>query len=79
MWVYYYAVKLDFIRLGKAVENAFVKSFNGRFRDRYLNTNIFNSLLDVQAKLELWLKDYNAIWPHSGVGNLSPAKFARVV
>ena len=29
-WAYYYGVKLDFIRPGKPVENAFVESFNGR-------------------------------------------------
>lgn len=77
VWAYYYDVKLDFIRPGKPVENAFVESFNGRLRDECLNTNIFNSLLDVQEKLESWLKDYNVIRPHSGIGNLPPAKFAE--
>ena len=76
-WAYYYGVKLDFIRPGKPVENAFVESFNGRLRDECLNTNIFNSLSDVQEKLESWLKDYNVTRPHSGIGNLSPAEFAE--
>jgi transposase InsO family protein len=43
-WAYYYGVKLNFIRLGKPIENAFVESFNGRLRDECLNLNIFNSL-----------------------------------
>jgi len=63
-WAYFYGVKLDFIRPGKPVENAFVESFNGRLRDECLNTNILNSLSDVQEKLESWLKGYNVIRPH---------------
>ena len=66
---YFYNVKLDFIRPGKPVENAFAESFNGRLRDECLNTNIFNSLSDVQEKLESWLEDYNVTRPHSGIGN----------
>jgi putative transposase len=76
-WAYFYGVKLDFIRPGKPIENAFVESFNGRLRDECLNTNIFNSLSDVQEKLESWLKDYNVARPHSAIGNLSPAEFAE--
>jgi len=30
-------VKLNFIRLGKPVENAYVESFNGKLRDECLN------------------------------------------
>jgi putative transposase len=32
-WAYQHGVKLDFIRPGKPVENAFIESFNGRLRD----------------------------------------------
>jgi putative transposase len=32
-WAYKRGVQLDFIRLGKPVENAFIESFNGRLRD----------------------------------------------
>lgn len=76
-WAYFHGVKLDFIRPGKPVENAFVESFNGRFRDECLNTNIFSSLGDVQEKVEVWLNDYNVVRPHSAIGNLSPAEYAE--
>ena len=75
-WAYYHGVKLDFIRPGKPIENAFVESFNGRLRDECLNTNIFNSMADAQKKLESWLNDYNFSRPHSAIGNLSPVEFA---
>lgn len=32
-WAYPRGIKLDFIRLGKPIENAFIESFNGKFRD----------------------------------------------
>ena len=76
-WSYCYGLKLNFNRPGKPVENTFVESFNGRLRDECLNTNIFNSLSDVQEKLESRLKDYNVVRPHSAIGNLSPAEFTE--
>jgi putative transposase len=39
VWSHENGVKLDFIRPGKPVENAFVESFNGRLRDECLNAN----------------------------------------
>lgn len=76
-WAYYHGVKLDYIRPGKPVENAFIESFNGRFRDECLNTNIFKSIENVRAKCESWMLDYNTRRPHSSLGNLSPREFAK--
>ena len=36
-WAYRRGVSLNFIRPGKPVENTYVESFNGRFRDECLN------------------------------------------
>lgn len=69
-------MKIDFIQPGKPVENAFVESFNSRLRDKCLNTNILNSLSDIQEKLESWLNDYNVARPHTAIGNLPPEEFA---
>ena len=43
-WAYRREVKLNFIRPGKPVENAYAESFIGRFRDECLNENWFISL-----------------------------------
>jgi len=75
-WSYYYGVKMDFIRPGKPVDNAFIESFNGRIRDECLNTHIFYSLEDAREKIESWRLDYNNVRPHSSLGNLSPSEFA---
>ena len=39
-WAYQAGVKLDFIRPGKPVENAFIESFNGKLRDECLNREL---------------------------------------
>jgi len=76
-WAYYHGVKLDFIRPGKPVENAFIESFNGRLRDECLNTNVFHSFSDAQEKLDAWRYDYNTRRPHSSINDLTPAEYAK--
>jgi putative transposase len=41
VWAYRKGVCLRFIRPGKPVENAYVESFNGKFRDECLNEHWF--------------------------------------
>ncbi len=71
-WAYRNQVRMDFIRPGKPVENAYIESFNGRLRDECLNTNLSFSLSAVQSELDDWRTDYNTIRPHSGIDNMTP-------
>ena len=48
-WAYAHGVRLDFIRLGRPVENAFIESFNGRLRDECLNSHVFGNVAEAQA------------------------------
>ena len=41
VWAYTHGVKLQFIRPGKPVDNCYMKSFKGRFRNECLNDNCF--------------------------------------
>jgi putative transposase len=77
-WAYSCGVKLDFIRPGKPVENAYIESFNGRLRDECLNTNVFFTLAEVRRELELRKHDYNTVRPHRALGGLPP-RDARAV
>jgi putative transposase len=43
-WAYRNGVKLNFIRPGKPIENAYAESFIGRLRDECLNENWFMNL-----------------------------------
>lgn len=76
-WAYFQGVKLHFIRPGKPTENGHIESFNGKFRDECLNTNIFTSLKHAQNEIEKWRIDYNEWRPHTSIGNLTPREFAR--
>ena len=69
-------VELDFSRPGKPTDNAFMESFNGRFRQECLNENWFLSLEDAREKVESWRNYYNGERPHIALGNLSPREFA---
>lgn len=75
-WAYNNNVKLSFIRPGKPMENGYVESFNGRFRDEFLNEHWFVNLNDAREKIAVWLNEYNNERPHSSLGMLSPAEFA---
>ena len=76
-WAYQRGVKLTFIRPGKPVENAYIESFNGRFRDECLNENWFLSLEHARRIIEKWRIDYNNERPHSSLGYLTPEEFIR--
>jgi putative transposase len=76
-WAYQRGVKLTFIRPGKPVENAYIESFNGRFRDECLNENWFLSLEHARQITEKWRIDYNSERPHSSLGYLTPEEFIR--
>jgi len=74
-WAYRRGVRLDFIRPGKPLENAFIESFDGRLRDECLNVHQFASLAEAQAIIEAWRMDYNHHRPHSSLGHLTPTEF----
>ena len=76
-WVLDHGVKLAFIRPGKPIENAFIESFNGRFRDECLNEHWFRSVEDAKSRIEAWRCEYNTERPHSSLGHLTPAEYAR--
>jgi putative transposase len=43
-WAAQHGVSLRFIQPGKPVQNAFIESFNGKFRDECLNEHWFLTL-----------------------------------
>ena len=77
LWAYWNKVKLDFSRPGKPTDNAFIESFNARFRLECLNEHWFLTLEDARQKIETWRRDYNENRPHSSLGNVPPVEFAR--
>ena len=74
LWAYMNGVKLDFSRPGKPTDNSFVESFNGKFREEFLNASWFLTLEEAKAKCEAWRREYNKVRPHSSIGNQTPAE-----
>jgi putative transposase len=76
-WAYERRVRLNFIRPGKPVDNAYIESFNGRFRDECLNEHWFLTIPHAKRVIEAWRVEYNTERPHSSLGNLTPEEYAR--
>ena len=72
-WSQEHRVKLDFIQPGKPTQNAFVESFNARFRDSCLNQHWFTDLKDATQVIEQWRQHYNEERPHSSLNYQTPA------
>ena len=79
IWAEEHAVKLHFIEPGRPVQNCFVESFNGRFRDECLNEHWFTSMDDARAIIAAWRKDYNEVREHGSLGGLTPSEYRRAV
>ncbi len=47
-------VEWHYIAPGKPMQNGFVESFNGRFRDECLNEHLFSHLGDARRIIEAW-------------------------
>ena len=60
------------VQLDKPVQNAFVESFNGKFRDECLNLHWFRSLRHAREEIGRWRNHYNNKRPHSALGYLTP-------
>lgn len=76
-WSQHKGVKLHFIQPGKPTQNAFVESFNGKFREYCLNLHWFASLEDARSTIDAWRHHYNYERPHRSLGKKPPAVFAR--
>jgi len=76
-WAYRTGVELAFIRPGKPVENAYVESFNGKFRDKCLNVHYFSTLQEAKDIIRDWRDSYNTFIPHRSLRGLTPQEFSR--
>jgi putative transposase len=76
LWAIENKVRLKFIAPGRPTQNAYIESFNGKFRDECLNEHVFVNLQKAQQIIETWRKDYNATRPHKSLKNKTPEEFS---
>ncbi len=58
-------------------ENGYAESFHSKLRDEFLAAEEFGSLREAQALTSVWKREYNETRPHSSLGYVAPAAFAR--
>jgi putative transposase len=65
-----------YIAPGEPMQNGFVESFDGSFRDECLNDTLFSSLAEARARIKSWRQDYKQQRPHSSPGHVTPNEYA---
>ena len=70
-------MKTLYIEPGSPWENAYSESFNSRLRDEFLNVEAFGSKLEAKVLGRDHREKYNHWRPHSSLGDLTPAEFAK--
>lgn len=75
-WAARCGVNLRFIDPGKPMQNAYIESLNGKFRDECLSQHWFISLEEARSVSEEWRIDYNERRPHRSLQQQTPAAFA---
>lgn len=76
-WAHQRGIDLRLIEPGKPNQNAYVESFNGRFRDECLNEHWFTSLPHARVVIAAWHNEYNEERPKKALGGLTPAAYAK--
>ena len=75
-WMQARGIQHILIQPGKPTQNAYIESFNGKFRDECLNENWLESLAQARETIAIWRQDYNEVRPHGTIGRIPPAAFA---
>lgn len=75
-WADQKGVELLLIEAGQPTQNAYIESFNGKFRDECLNEHWFGDVAQAQHLIQQWRVDYNEARPHSALGYYTPSEFA---
>jgi putative transposase len=69
-------VQTAYIAKGKPWQNGYAESFHNRFRDEFLNGEVFLSVVDAPVRAGVWRCWYNDERPHSSSGYQMPREFA---
>ncbi len=77
-WTQAHGIRHILIQPGRPMQNGYIESLNGKFRDEHLNECWFEALHQARAAAAIWRQDYNEVRPHSSLGRMPPARFAEL-
>jgi putative transposase len=77
-WAQAHGIRHILIQPGRPMQNGYIESFNGKFRDEHLNESWFETLHQARMAVAVWRTDYNEVRPHSSLGRMPPARFAEL-
>lgn len=78
-WAYENNVEQLFIEPGKPMQNGYIESFNGKFREECLSEHWFGNLREAREITEDWRITYNKNRPHSSIGYRTPEEYAGLL
>jgi len=74
-WCAVHGVAIHYIQPGKPDQNAFIERFNRTYRTEVLNAHLFESVAELQAITDAWLRIYNQERPHDSLGRVPPLSY----
>ena len=77
-WLSEEGIQTAYIAPGKPWQNGSNESFNGRFREEYLNLEWFQNRREAKVIIEAYRHHYNHVRPHSSLGYLPPFEFKKL-
>jgi putative transposase len=78
-WTQTHGIRHLLIEPGRPMQNGYIESFNGKFRDECLNEHWFETLHQARTAVAIWRQDYNEVRPHSSCRRMPPAYFAALL
>ena len=74
-WCAGHSVAIYYIQPGKPDQNAYIERFNRSYRTEVLNAHLFESVAELRALTDTWLRIYNSERPHDSLGRVPPLTF----
>ena len=74
-WCAEHRVAIHDIQPGKPDQNAYIERFNRTYRTEVLNAHLFESIAELRAMTDTWLRLYNEERPHDSLGRVPPLMF----
>ena len=74
-WCAEHRVATHYIQPGKPDQNAYIERFNRSYRTEVLNAHLFESIAELRAITDQWLRIYNRERPHDSLGRVPPLTF----